>query len=93
MVKLAYEVSFLCPSTSGYNTVIIKVEEENKNNRAYIKLKIQEILSKRYGYSKEQIEITNKRKIKLSTIKLSDITIEDFALLFDLGGHLRQCKH
>ena len=29
MVKLAYEVSFLCPSTSGYNTVIIKVEEEN----------------------------------------------------------------
>lgn len=89
MIKSAYNVSFSCPSIEGYDVAIIAISEENRNNKEVIESKLQETLAKKHGIREaEDIEIKNYCKRDLDKIKLSDITIQEFALLFDLGGHL-----
>lgn len=89
MIKLAYYVNFSSSKIEGYDIVIVAIPEKDQYNKEIIELKLQEILANRYNVKLEKMKINNFWIKNLNKIKLSDITIQDFALLFDLDKHLK----
>lgn len=83
IIKRAYHVGFKTPGLSGSDTVIIAVKE-NASDEEIIEI-IKQKLSKRYN--KRKIEISGFKHLNLDKIKLKDISLEDFAILFNLGDY------
>lgn len=83
IIKRAYHVGFKTPGLSGSDTVIIAVKENASDDE--ITGMIKQKLSKRYG--KRNIEISGFNRLSLDKIKLKDISLEDFAILFNLGDY------
>lgn len=89
MIKLCYNVSFTTPRADGYDYFIIQIPEDKQRDKEYIKQELIKAVSRKYNSTEEYVEVNGFMKKDLSTIKLSEITIEEFALLFNLGGHLK----
>lgn len=83
IVKRAYHVGFKTPGFSGSDTVVIAIRE-NANDDEITEM-IKQKLSKRYN--KRKIEISGFKRLNLDEIKLKDISLEDFAILFNLGDY------
>lgn len=85
IVKRAYNIGFKAPGFSGSDVVIIAIKENADNDE--ITEVIKQKLSKRYN--KRSIEVSGFRHLSLDKVRFKDISLEDFAMLFDLTDKLK----
>lgn len=78
-VKKAFRVVFKTHFTNGSDVVIVVYNNEKERDEI-IKNKI----ATRYNSNADYVQIKSIKEISLEKVRLGEITLEDFAILFDL---------